>query len=1685
MYYFCIRAEVHVYISFGDLETYSTALSNYFYIMHISKLLMATAIFVASSVPRIAVAQEAEPEPGTGQFTLSTDHSNKQSFNSGLSLLKGGITVYQIDGWDNVNNVVVERDALSSYTGDGLRPSYNYTKNLSAEKPITYILDFTGLDYVFNFDLITIQWEGGCRASDYTLSVSDNKENWTTVGSVSGVTRDNNYTYDNFSSGDNNISGKYLKINITGVFRTDYTPNLEAISIQRKTIPSFTLYDDNRVYSYNETGEVITSPEIYGNIIRANEHKYYTASVTDKYNTSLILDETVNVTVSDNKGTVTATETEAEKKKGGWKFQPNSDAVDGFVDLTFEGAGFTETRRLYIFDTDPHNTHNYISGDRFEKIETSSTKDTTPKFIDSDSDINSTGSEFTFETQTSITDPATSKKNHWVTMELDNTYTIDNISIYWTCPPDFTISVSEDGENYTTVVTEEGKVNTHQYNRYALTEPARAKYVKVESVDFHSVYGIKLGAIKLYGTNNVQPDHIEIASSKGEKIAVGDFTEIIATVYGGDGKPMDNIFINDLTADVTDGTYDSENRTWTPTIDSNTITFTATYGDMTGTLTLEALKPTTLQIVTDIKSTADDEVLKLACGKSTKLTVKVYDQYGTEMTVTPEVKLTADAEATPFDAETGTWTPTMSDNLATFTATCGYATATLDIQVLRPTSLAIYSDIDNRRPNSESKYNHGNLLCIDAEDDGADAATLYVEVYDQNGDIIDYPATINYSPAEDETLLAETEYSWNEETKKMAFTPTQQEAGTTEPYFKQFTFTAICDVIEAPAVRRFGVVNHEYLKQNYITRSHFKSFRASSVNDDTEFSKIVNKLIPEDDKFRFIEHGADFVFEPNGSGYDEVHWVIAELDRAYTLENFALYWDTTPEYYTISISEDGDEFEDVLTVNGHKQIHEWYRYSVQGPRKIRFFKIETYGLSGHNYGLKLGAIQLYGPGETQIPTSIKIVSSLGNVLAADETTDLTAEVYDQYGALIPVEKLKLDQEGYSIEWSYTEVAVTENIKDEIDTDNILHYTASQAIFDNIYGQDDTDLKFSVTYTTPDVKLESEEYTIEAFDIDHYLFDPSLHEHYENVNLRQYTADHTEIKADDNSSKNIINLFDGGKELQNSGNGYRVLPAGSSHDATSDITIKLYNPADIEAIVLRWERACPDAYTVEISPDLNDWILVAENPLSVDINPDDKDYFNRRFGVATQDEMRYIRIHTTANQTGYGLQLMDVKVYGTYKTILPTEMRLEPYVYVDYNTTVDDKPTTITHSHPNNVVFFNENGNTNDQFTEETIYLNPIFKNTEKAENPVEFGISGEKIDYDIYEIVDDDEIFITSTEAQLSGENSEIVVRNGNSEKLLALNPKTHSLRFYRAGQFRIYAGHTPATTNNSKRRAAANNTITNSTDITAVQHQSMLTSTYIPLKVSLLNTTDKNIHHKDENKAAELLMSGRTADDGGVEGSINLISQADDGNKYTYDVLIDLGNVIDIPAVEVYWEGACPENYKVSFSRSENFDEAVSQSYTTEELPIVNRVAKINRPRFDRFAVVMPTYKPKVEESASTPAMVESRADGDEEGQEPEASTSAEGSTQAVRYIKVHDIVKDSAMGDVWGAKLAEVTPYFNPETMVNIPTGIETISSEMNNADAPVEYFNLQGLRINNPAPGQIVIRRQGTTVTKIMVK
>lgn len=46
----------------------------------------------------------------------------------------------------------------------------------------------------------------------------------------------------------------------------------------------------------------------------------------------------------------------------------------------------------------------------------------------------------------------------------------------------------------------------------------------------------------------------------------------------------------------------------------------------------------------------------------------------------------------------------------------------------------------------------------------------------------------------------------------------------------------------------------------------------------------------------------------------------------------------------------------------------------------------------------------------------------------------------------------------------------------------------------------------------------------------------------------------------------------------------------------------------------------------------------------------------------------------------------------------------------------------------------------------------------------------------------------------------------------------------------------------------------------------------------------------------------------------------------------------------------------------------------------------------------------------------------------------------------------------------------------------GIASVADE--NSDAPVEYFNLQGQRIDSPAAGQIVIRRQGSAASKVIL-
>lgn len=56
-------------------------------------------------------------------------------------------------------------------------------------------------------------------------------------------------------------------------------------------------------------------------------------------------------------------------------------------------------------------------------------------------------------------------------------------------------------------------------------------------------------------------------------------------------------------------------------------------------------------------------------------------------------------------------------------------------------------------------------------------------------------------------------------------------------------------------------------------------------------------------------------------------------------------------------------------------------------------------------------------------------------------------------------------------------------------------------------------------------------------------------------------------------------------------------------------------------------------------------------------------------------------------------------------------------------------------------------------------------------------------------------------------------------------------------------------------------------------------------------------------------------------------------------------------------------------------------------------------------------------------------------------------------------------------------------PFSLTDENAGITDVTVE--NENAPVEYFNLQGMRINEPVAGQIVLRRQGSKTTKVLVK
>ncbi|MBD5225136.1 MAG: hypothetical protein HDS68_04095 [Bacteroidales bacterium] len=75
------------------------------------------------------------------------------------------------------------------------------------------------------------------------------------------------------------------------------------------------------------------------------------------------------------------------------------------------------------------------------------------------------------------------------------------------------------------------------------------------------------------------------------------------------------------------------------------------------------------------------------------------------------------------------------------------------------------------------------------------------------------------------------------------------------------------------------------------------------------------------------------------------------------------------------------------------------------------------------------------------------------------------------------------------------------------------------------------------------------------------------------------------------------------------------------------------------------------------------------------------------------------------------------------------------------------------------------------------------------------------------------------------------------------------------------------------------------------------------------------------------------------------------------------------------------------------------------------------------------------------------------------------------------------------WLGYINEADGYFGGTTYPMVielpdPAGINDAVADFDN-NAPVEYFNLQGVRVANPAAGELVIKRQGANVSKTVVR
>lgn len=130
---------------------------------------------------------------------------------------------------------------------------------------------------------------------------------------------------------------------------------------------------------------------------------------------------------------------------------------------------------------------------------------------------------------------------------------------------------------------------------------------------------------------------------------------------------------------------------------------------------------------------------------------------------------------------------------------------------------------------------------------------------------------------------------------------------------------------------------------------------------------------------------------------------------------------------------------------------------------------------------------------------------------------------------------------------------------------------------------------------------------------------------------------------DTSKSDASFATDGGADPRNHGGLFVITENESAGEHEHWILADLHKTYDLDMIIAIWEGACPADYDVYVGPDEESLVKLYS------ISGHTQNTWYDRFSGRDMTGVRFIKIVSTRNATGYGIKLFDLKAYGTSDT----------------------------------------------------------------------------------------------------------------------------------------------------------------------------------------------------------------------------------------------------------------------------------------------------------------------------------------------------------------------------------------------------------------------------------------------------